>query len=70
MVNWSSNLPFRYMILPSKSLNTNINRSNRDIFGMKMLSTDRVVGGGIVNDYRGEQIVVLVGNLQIKGTHQ
>ena len=29
-----------------------------------------IVGRGIVNDHRGEQIVVLVGNLQIGGAHQ
>ena len=27
------------------------------------------IDGGIVNDNRGEQIIVLVGNLQIGGTH-
>lgn len=29
-----------------------------------------VVGGGIVNDNRGEQVVVLVGNLHIEGSDQ
>ena len=28
------------------------------------------IDGGIVNGHRGEQIVVLVGNLQIGGTHE
>ena len=35
-----------------------------------ILYRSTVVGGGIVNDYRGEQIVAPVGNLQIGGTNQ
>ena len=35
----------------------------------KVRHRSTVVCGGIVNDNRGEQIVVLVGNLQIGGTH-
>ena len=29
-----------------------------------------IISSWIINDYRGEQIVVLVGNLQIGGSHQ
>ena len=35
-----------------------------------ILHRSTVVGRGIVNDYRGEQIVAPVGNLQIGGSHQ
>ena len=35
---------------------------------VRHLST--VVGRGVVNDHCGKQIVVRVGNLQIKGTHE
>ena len=41
IVNWSSNLSFNRMILPSISRNRNINRSNRVIIGIQMSSTDR-----------------------------
>ena len=34
-----------------------------------VLHRSTVVGRGIVNDHCGEQIVVLVGNLQIGGWH-
>ena len=43
MVNWSSNSTFRGMILATKSLNTNINRSKRVIIVMQMSSTECIV---------------------------
>ena len=65
MVNWSSNSPFRGMILATRSLSTNINRSKRVIIGIQISSTECIVVrrnhsllvigvrhhiGGVIND--------------------
>ena len=60
------------MMLPSKSLNTNIYQSIKagDYWNADIHHQSTIVGDGIINDHRGEQIVVLVGNLQIGGLHK
>ena len=41
-----------------------------DYWNADILHRSTIVGDGIINDHCGEQIVVLVGNLQIGGSDQ
>ena len=57
IVNWSSNSPFKCMILPSISFNTYINRSNRWIIGIHISFTV------LISLISGSSMIIVVSEL-------
>ena len=68
---WSTGVRIRHSIawywLPSPWTQTSVDRIGLSIEGRCLPPIDSI-GGGIVNDHRGEQVVVLARNLQIGGS--